>query len=344
MNDQERLLLHKKWTGQISAPELSRLEALLSSDPAFRKEAADLESIWAKAETQKLDLGGYVPDLEKGWTRFRKEMNAPALSPARPAPRVLPLFSIGRVAAAIALLILSYLAVQNIRSGSDPYAGLKQIAPHHSSVLGGFELPDGSIVWINSKSDFWYPKSFKRGERRVILEGEAHFQVTKDPDKPFIVQTPAGEVRVIGTSFNVKAPPSGEYEEVFVESGIVGYKPLNSEEERILKKGESARLKKSTLQFADAGGLSSDAVQWKMLALNFRDTPLRDILDALERSYSMRFDRSQVQKLLDCKVTISFEGADEETVVRFLEERTGMNIRLDRQTFRYRLSGGTCDR
>lgn len=347
MNDKERLLLHKKWTGQISPEELSQVEALLSSDPAFRKEASALESIWAKAELPA--SGDFVPDAAKAWARFKKDMDGRAPVVSKKPPRILsliPLSLAGKAAAAVALFFLSYFIFQNFQSDTqDSYAGLIKISPHSEKVMGSLELPDGSVVWINSKTTFWYPKSFSGNERRVILEGEAHFQVQKNPSKPFIVQTPNGEVRVLGTAFNVKAARNAKYEEVFVESGLVAFKPQKGDEELRLERGNAARLKKSTLQLIEPSAITAaEVLQWKSEALNFRNTPLKDILDALERNTPMRFERAKVREILHCPFTISLEGADEDTVVNYLEAATSMKIRLDVNSYVYHLSGGRkCD-
>ncbi|UZJ66049.1 FecR family protein [Sphingobacterium sp. KU25419] len=73
---------------------------------------------------------------------------------------------------------------------------------------GGYyklELSDGTKVWINAMSRLKFPESFGSGERKVQLEGEAYFEVSKDPDRPFIVQANGTDVKVLGTHFNVDA-------------------------------------------------------------------------------------------------------------------------------------------
>ncbi|UXD69749.1 FecR family protein [Sphingobacterium faecium] len=73
---------------------------------------------------------------------------------------------------------------------------------------GGYyklELSDGTKVWINAMSRLKFPESFGSGERKVQLEGEAYFEVSKDPDRPFIVQASGTDVKVLGTHFNVDA-------------------------------------------------------------------------------------------------------------------------------------------
>ncbi|MGN6417876.1 MAG: FecR family protein, partial [Pseudobacter sp.] len=66
-------------------------------------------------------------------------------------------------------------------------------------------LPDGSKVWLNAASSIRYPASFNNQERRVEITGEAYFEVAKFRNLPFYVNTPDGEIRVLGTHFNVNA-------------------------------------------------------------------------------------------------------------------------------------------
>ncbi|HEU4607498.1 MAG TPA: FecR domain-containing protein [Chitinophagaceae bacterium] len=64
-------------------------------------------------------------------------------------------------------------------------------------------LPDGSRVWLNASSSLRYPVAFTGKERRVQLTGEAYFEVSKNPQKPFIVEAAGMSVRVLGTHFNI---------------------------------------------------------------------------------------------------------------------------------------------
>lgn len=66
-------------------------------------------------------------------------------------------------------------------------------------------LADGTRIWLNSESSLKYPVAFQGNERKVYLEGEAYFEVSKDEHKPFIVVSGESSIRVLGTSFNVRA-------------------------------------------------------------------------------------------------------------------------------------------
>lgn len=67
-------------------------------------------------------------------------------------------------------------------------------------------LADGTSIWLNSGSTLRFPMSFsKMDERRVYLDGEGYFEVTKNESKPFFVNTKKVNVKVYGTSFNVSS-------------------------------------------------------------------------------------------------------------------------------------------
>ena len=85
-----------------------------------------------------------------------------------------------------------------------------------------YELPDHSVVWLNSGSTLRYPTVFKKDNRNVELKGEAYFEVEADRKRPFYVNTPAGlSVYVYGTKFNVNAYEDDNSIETVLEKGKV---------------------------------------------------------------------------------------------------------------------------
>jgi len=82
-------------------------------------------------------------------------------------------------------------------------------------------LPDGSTVWVNAGSSISYEGDFTGRLREVKLEGEAYFDVVKNPGKPFIVHTGGISIRVLGTSFNVKSYASDKTVETTLIHGLV---------------------------------------------------------------------------------------------------------------------------
>lgn len=82
-------------------------------------------------------------------------------------------------------------------------------------------LADGTRVWLNSESKLIYPLIMKGRERKVVLEGEAYFDVTKLKNSHFVVYTQDIKVKVLGTKFNVKSYPKDKTIETTVVEGAV---------------------------------------------------------------------------------------------------------------------------
>jgi ferric-dicitrate binding protein FerR (iron transport regulator) len=82
-------------------------------------------------------------------------------------------------------------------------------------------LPDSSSIWMNAGSKLRYSSAFNKTEREVFIEGEAYFKVSQNKEKPFLVKSSAVTLKVLGTSFNIKAYPEEDNVETTVESGSV---------------------------------------------------------------------------------------------------------------------------
>lgn len=82
-------------------------------------------------------------------------------------------------------------------------------------------LPDGSQVIINSGSTLKLSDNFNETDRAVTLEGEVYFDITSNEQKPFVINTRASEVKVLGTAFNVRAYPSEATEVASLVRGAI---------------------------------------------------------------------------------------------------------------------------
>ncbi|MGM9787852.1 MAG: FecR family protein [Candidatus Cryptobacteroides sp.] len=92
------------------------------------------------------------------------------------------------------------------------------ILANNTEAVSLYSLPDGSRAFLRKGASLSYDKTFNSKDRRVSLKGEAYFDVKRDENLPFVVQTPQTRVKVLGTSFNVK---SAEETEVILEKGKV---------------------------------------------------------------------------------------------------------------------------
>ena len=150
-------------------------------------------------------------------------------------------------------------------------------------------LPDSSIVWLNSETTLSYNFSLKN-ERRIFLNGEGFFQITRNEEKPLVVQSGAIEVKVLGTKFNFNSYPDNDKISVVLESGSVALKKDQSSKEYFLRPGEKAdyyiKEQKIGIQTAEIKNYTS----WKDGKLIFRNDPMKNVVKTLERWYNININ------------------------------------------------------
>lgn len=128
------------------------------------------------------------------------------------------------LAAACALFIIALNAGISIKSRNlERTFDAVQIPVGRSMELC---LEDGTRIWLNSEAELSYPKSFGKKERRIILtRGEILMDVTRDPGRPFIVETKQADVKVYGTKFNLNLNASTGTLSTSLMRGLVGITP-----------------------------------------------------------------------------------------------------------------------
>lgn len=105
------------------------------------------------------------------------------------------------------------------------------------------QLPDGTLVWLNSGSRLTYDDEYGKTNRIVKLVGEAFFDVKHDPDKPFLIHTKELNLKVLGTAFNIKAYPRDKISEASLIRGSLEVSfPSRPTEKIVLKPNEKIAL------------------------------------------------------------------------------------------------------
>ncbi len=183
----------------------------------------------------------------------------------------------------ITSLVLSYLYF-----GTSPHEIQYAEVNTASGAIIRYELPDKSVVWLNSGSKLRYPLTFKGSKREVELDGEGYFEVTADKEHPFYVKTPVGlSVYVYGTCFNVNAYDSEDYVETVLEKGKVNVIVPGSKQELKLIPGEGAMYDVSTQRISKSEMDVYEKTAWKDGKLIFRNTLLKDVLKRLSRHFNV---------------------------------------------------------
>ena len=150
-------------------------------------------------------------------------------------------------------------------------------------------LPDGSKVRLNAASSVKYSPKFSGDRREVLLEGEAFFDVVKNPEKPFIVKTRDIDVKVFGTSFNVSAYPDDTFTETTVVTGLVGVRQkqveVMDEDFVFINPDEMAHFSRSDGQMVVKDADTGNLISWKDGRLRFDRTPFPIVIKKLQRWY-----------------------------------------------------------
>ena len=166
-------------------------------------------------------------------------------------------------------------------------------------------LSDGTKVCLNSNSCLHYPAIFSGKQRHVELEGEAFFEVTHDEKCPFVVQVPDMTIKVLGTTFNVKAYQN-EVTYVTLESGKVEVRTTDERESVMLNPREQVSYSKQTgLKLHRVNGNAFYA--WKSGEIAYVDNFLSEIVKDLERRFDVRI-RIEGQGLAERKFSLRVEN------------------------------------
>lgn len=196
-------------------------------------------------------------------------------------------------------------------------------------------LPDGTSVWINSNSKLTYPDRFLGDTRLVRLEGEAFFNVTKDENKPFIVESEDMKVKVLGTEFDFKNYKNQKNIETSLLSGEVEVFFENVKESIILKPSQRITFNKDSKTFDIKDFDVTQQTIWINNELTFSNERLSDILTKIgywygtevicegninpdqKLSFTIRNEsKEELFKTISLIAPIRYEISEEKIVVR----------------------------
>jgi len=177
-------------------------------------------------------------------------------------------------------------------------------------------LPDGTTVHLNARSVLSYNSDFGCKDRRVSLVGEGFFDVAKDAEKQFVVETPNMTISVHGTKFNVYAYPERSIDEMSLVEGsvsvVAGGNKFN------VKPGEKVFYDKSTGATHLTKTDNNLETAWLGQELSFDNAPLSNVFDILERRFGVTIKCDDTIDIDDC-YTGSFTDRRIRDIMNILE-------------------------
>jgi transmembrane sensor len=190
-----------------------------------------------------------------------------------------------------------------------------------------FSLPDGTTGWLNSKSAIKYNGTFLK-TRNVHLNGEAYFDVVKQPDNPFTVTTNNISIKVLGTKFNVASYDDEVNLEVVLEEGQIELKSKFSNETIKLKPNDFATYNKQSNNISLQQIQVNKYISWKDGKLIFRNDPVDVIARRLARWYNIDVEVT-ADFNDDLRLRATFMDESLEEVLYFLERSLPLSTRIE---------------
>ena len=198
-------------------------------------------------------------------------------------------------------------------------------------------LPDGTKILLSKNSQITYPKTFEGNTREINLMGEGFFDVHHDAAHPFIIHTQGTVVKVLGTSFNIRA--YNAQVQVHVKIGKVQFSKNNAKV--VLTKGQ----KGETLANVDAIIKSEvieveTVIKEKLSSFVFNKMSLSKVAESLSKRFNkdIKFSRDKIK---NCELTATFENEKLENIIAVIAET--FNLKVDNQVNMIILSGDGCD-
>ena len=263
--DQE--LLFSYFRGETTPQEEERILAWIEASDANRREFRQAHVLFA-------GLALYAPDAASSRATG---------SGRRWIGRRILRYSV-RVAAAVVLVLgAAYFGKAYYhRSLSEQQTRISVPAGQRMQLT----LADGTCVQLNSGTTLEYPVVFAREARRVRLSGEAMFEVAPDSEHPFVVETFASDIRVLGTKFNVRAY-KGENCWVNLAEGSVEVSTEDGRRHVTMKPDDQVCYTTDHRLLVESGVDASASLAWMSGGLKLHGLTLREIANILERKYSV---------------------------------------------------------
>lgn len=276
-------IIQRYLSGTATEQEKQQLLHWLEQQQANRDHFKKSYDLWLYSHALLTDDA----DLEAALRRFNSR-TAPSIQPQR---RSLSTFSryLLRIAASLLLLFSAGYVGYSLRGKPETTVAIHKLLTGENGK-GEYILPDGSTVWLNANSRLEYPEQFAEGNRRVRLEGEALFEVTRDRNRPFFVEAGGVAVEVLGTRFLVNNYSNKQIAEAVLINGKVKLEGDYLTEPLLMVPGEMISYNKQSHQMERSRVDTEDYTNWIHTKLVFDKTNLSRVIINLEKWYGVEIE------------------------------------------------------
>lgn len=315
------------------------IEHWLSLSPENKARLDELEAAWV--ESGKLKIRPVVVDVDDAWSTLSAKMDADEQKSVSIAPkqqRVSFIQTFTRIAAVVVLAV-GLWAIRDaiLKPKLQMFASEERIEQ--------LDLADGSRVSLNENTTIIVPNEFAEGTRELEIEGEAFFEIKPDKAKPFIVRADEAYIKVLGTSFNVKALEASRDVEVFVEEGMVKLYAIeelsNDTASVILTVGETGVYDRDTKEVMKVAETSAEVLFWLDKTLIFEETRLSRVFEILAISYEAEISVED-STISNCELDATFKNEEIDYILEVIAITFGLEVEKTDQRSYY-IKGEGCE-
>lgn len=340
-------LLSRKLSGDATAEDLLQLQELLSQHPSFQ---FLYDQMHIPGENEQVDqqqiIGAFAAHYVNKMEHFPSVPQKIHAAGERPAARKRTMNILLWGAAAAAILTGALFLGQHLIFSGHKNGRLHEVATR-IGAKSTVTLPDGTTLVLNSGSRVTYDDAFGKEHRNITLEGEAFFDVSQDVLQPFIVHTGKGDVRVLGTAFNVRAyegEPNFETSlirgkvEVLANKGANRNFILHPSQKLVIRETTASKEAEGNTEAGETVMLTyvtrKDSLvaetSWIDNKLLFINKPLSEIAEELERRFHITV-QFKSDKTKNYRYTGVFDDADLHEILEILKLSKKINYNLTKQ-------------
>ncbi len=343
-------LVAKYLAKECTNEEKATLEAWLSENSDNAARMKEIERIWeASGKENQLDN---IFNTELDWAVLQSRIEDEYLAPnSRNGARggMFSLNSSWSVAIRVAAIFLlaALVGTYTYKSFYVQEPAALEIAFREISMAkgqrGGVTLSDGTKVYLNSDSKIVLPSVFEKDLREVYLEGEAYFDVAKNPNRPFIIKTNGAIVQVLGTSLSVRNYLGDKTVQTVVEEGVVSFRAEDEalSEGVILTAGKLGRLNLEDKVIVKEQVEDLELyLSWKEGYLKFNDASMKEVAQQLERKYDIEVNFVS-KDIAELHLTAELKSRSINNVLQTIATSLGLQYKLNQDRVDFSLESGS---
>lgn len=303
----EQDLLHRFFEGKVTSKEKKDIKQWIAESDEHRDQLFKERMIF-----DAMIVSGKIPNSQS--------------EPVKRKPLLRVFVELSKIAAVVVVMLIAGIYFYTQKMNEINLATNTIIVP--VGQRANIQLPDGTNVWLNARTQMSYPAYFTGAKREIELNGEAYFEVSHDAEKPFVVHTKSFEVKVLGTKFNVKAYNDTEdFTTALMEGSVEVTNTMNKNNTIRLLPDQKVDYREGQLLCSSIEDY--DIYRWREGLMCFKDIQFIDLIRQFENSYGVCIiieNEKAKEKVFSGKLRIS-DGID--NALRILQKDGGYIFEWD---------------